>query len=973
MVLEKIEAYELLQEKEIKGIASTGYVFRHKKSGARVLYIENNDSNKVFTIGFRTPPKDSTGLPHILEHSVLCGSKKYPAKDPFVELVKGSLNTFLNAMTYPDKTVYPVASQNDKDFQNLMNVYLDAVFYPKIYEREEIFRQEGWSYKLEKEEDALQYNGVVYNEMKGAFSSPEGVLDRRIVNALFPDTTYANESGGDPEEIPNLTYEEFLDFHRAYYHPSNSYIYLYGDLDIEEKLKFIDEEYLNDFEYKKIDSEIQMQEPFKEIQDKEFPYSISQEESMKDNTYLSYNRVVGTNLDKELYLAFQVLDYVLLSSPGAILKKNLIEAGIGKDILGGYDNGVLQPFFSVVAKGANKEDEKRFLEVIENTLAELVENKIELKALEAGINYQEFQYREADFGGYPKGLIYGLEVFDSWLYDDQSVFTHLDALDTFAFLREKIGTDYYENLIQKYLIDNTHGVNVRVIPEQGRTTILEKELEESLRLYKESLGKEELEELVLKTKRLEEYQNEEEALEDIEKIPLLKREDLTKKPQLIANEKMELNGVPLLFHEINTNGIGYLNFIFDTNGIGEEDLPYLGLLQGILGLVDTKNYTYGELSNEINVHTGGVGTHLDTYVNVNDPVNSGFKATFEVKTKALYDKLEVSFDMVKEILLHSNLEDEKRIKEIISMSTSRLLMKFQQAGHSTAVSRASSYSSVIGKYKELTSGIDYYQFLAALLEDYDNRKEEMVSKLRKILVHVFRKENLLISFTAEREGLEGIHKKLPEFTDLLFVDERKMEAFQPVLEKKNEGFKSATKVQYAAQCGNFMKVGESYKGTLQILKVILGYDYLWQNIRVKGGAYGAMCGFNRIGEGFLTSYRDPNLKETYEVYQNTVDYIKNFQASDRELTKYIIGTMSNLDQPMTPATKGERSKNLYLSNISYEMLVKEREDVLGATVEEIRELYKVVEAVLAAKQICCIGSEEKITENKELFNEVKGF
>ena len=434
----KLQAYELIQERDLSGIKAKGTLLRHKKSGARIALIENDDDNKVFSIAFRTPPKDSTGLPHILEHSVLCGSKEFPAKDPFVELVKGSLNTFLNAMTYPDKTVYPIASCNDQDFQNLMHVYMDAVFYPNIYESDKTFRQEGWSYELEDPDGELKYNGVVYNEMKGAFSSPDGVLDRMILNSLFPDTSYSNESGGDPDAIPSLTYEDFLNFHRKYYHPSNSYIYLYGDMDMEEKLQWLDEKYLSRFEKAEIDSEIRLQKPFDEPVEWKRYYSIAANESEEMNTYLSYNKVIGTSLDEKLYLAFSILDYALLSAPGAPLKKALTDAGIGHDILGSYDNGIYQPTFSVIAKNAEESQKEEFVRVIESTLEKIVKEGIDPDALTAGINYHEFRYREADFGSYPKGLMYGLQMFDSWLYDEESPFLHIEALDTFAFFKEQI-------------------------------------------------------------------------------------------------------------------------------------------------------------------------------------------------------------------------------------------------------------------------------------------------------------------------------------------------------------------------------------------------------------------------------------------------------------------------------------------------------------------------------------------------------
>ena len=572
MSVKDLTTYEVLKDEDLKGIKAKGKLLKHKKSGARVLLVENDDNNKVFSIAFRTPPSDSTGVPHIMEHSVLCGSKNFPAKDPFVELVKGSLNTFLNAMTYPDKTVYPVASCNDKDFQNLMHVYMDAVLYPNIYNHDKTFRQEGWSYKLDEKDGELSYNGVVYNEMKGAFSSPEGVLDRVVLNTLFPDNCYANESGGDPEVIPQLTYEQFLDFHRTYYHPSNSYIYLYGDMDMEEKLRWLDEEYLCHYDKKDVNSEIHLQKPFDEVQEKTFEYSIASDESTEENTFLSYNKVIGTTLDRELYQAFEILDYALLSAPGAPLKKALTDAGIGKDIMGSYDNGVYQPIFSVVAKNAEESQKDEFVKVIEDVLRDQVKNGINQKALLAGINYNEFRYREADFGNYPKGLMYGLQVMDSWLYDENQPFIHIEALETFEFLKNKVGTGYYEELIQKYLLDNTHGAIVVVRPEQGRTARLDAQLQDKLQKYKESLSNAEVEKLVADTKALEEYQSEPEAIENLEKIPVLRREDISREIAPFFNEEMKLADVPVVYHEIETNGIGYVNVMFDLSGVSAEEL-----------------------------------------------------------------------------------------------------------------------------------------------------------------------------------------------------------------------------------------------------------------------------------------------------------------------------------------------------------------------------------------------------------------
>lgn len=974
MSIKDLCAYELQKEEDLKGIKAKGYLLRHRKSGARIVYIENDDNNKVFSIGFRTPPSDSTGVPHIMEHSVLCGSKNFPAKDPFVELVKGSLNTFLNAMTYPDKTVYPVASCNDKDFQNLMHVYMDAVFYPNIYEHEEIFRQEGWSYQLDSAEDKLKYNGVVYNEMKGAFSSPEGVLDRVILNALFPDTSYANESGGDPEVIPELTYEEFLDFHRKYYHPSNSYIYLYGDMDAEEKLNWLDQEYLGKYDREPVDSTIRFQEPFAEIQEKVIPYSIASEESEEDNTYLSYNKVVGTSLDKELYLAFQILDYALLSAPGAPLKKALTDAGIGKDIMGSYDNGIYQPIFSVIAKNANAEQKEEFIKVIEDVLKASVKNGIDTKAIEAGINYHEFRYREADFGNYPKGLMYGLQMMDSWLYDDEKPFIHIEALDTFEFLKKQIGTGYYEALIQNYLLDNPHGAIVIVTPEKGRTARMEAELEEKLQEYKASLTAEEIETFVQKTHALEDYQSEPESEENLEKIPVLKREDISREIEPIINEELTLAGVPVIFHEIETNGIGYVDVLFDMSSVEEEDLPYVGILQSVLGIIDTKHYDYGTLFNEINVNTGGIGTSLELYNDVTNIREKAFKATFEIKGKALYGKLPVAFDMMREILMESKLDDGKRIREILAMLKSRLLMKFQSSGHVTAVLRAQSYASPAAKLKDMTNGIAFYETVSYLEEHFEEEKEKLSEKLIDLSKKLFRGDNMMLSYTAAKEGLEDLEAMVEKLKNSLHTQVSEEESRCVIhCEKKNEGFKTASKVQYVAKAGNFIDQGVAYTGALQILKVIMSYDYLWQNIRVKGGAYGCMSNFNRIGEGYFVSYRDPNLKRTLDVYDGVVDYLKNFTVSERDMTKYIIGTMSGIDQPMTPASKGDRSMNLYMNKVSAEMIREERNQILDAGQDDIRALYKVAEAVLRADQMCVIGGEDKIEEEKELFKTLTSF
>lgn len=956
--------YELLIEDDIADINSKGYLLRHKKSGARIMVIANDDENKVFHIAFRTPPKDSTGVAHILEHSVLCGSEKFPSKDPFVELVKGSLNTFLNAMTYPDKTMYPVASCNDQDFRNLMHVYMDAVFHTNIYNKEEIFRQEGWNYHLESPEDELTYNGVVYNEMKGAFSSPDDVLDREILNSLFPDTPYGNESGGDPAFIPDLTYQDFLEFHRKYYHPSNSYIYLYGNADMEERLKWLDEEYLEKYDAIQVDSAIPMQKPFERPVEIKKKYSISNTEEEKDNTFLSYNVAIKTSLDVQLANAFSVIEYALLTAPGAPLKQALLDAKIGKDIQGSYDSGVYQPIFSVVAKNSNTDSKDRFLEIIQDVLKQTVKDGIDKKALLAGINNMEFKFREADYGTYPKGLMYGIDAMDSWLYDDAAPFDYLKQLDIFKFLKDQTETDYFEKLIQEYLLDNTHASVVIVEPQKGLTAIIEQDIKKKLKEYKESLSPEEIQELTDKTEKLRLFQETPSTKEELEAIPVLEASDIKREAGKFYNEEHFLGDTIVLHHNMYTNGIGYLKLLFDTKYVPLEYIPYLGILKAVLGMVDTQHFSYGELFNEINIHSGGIYPGIEMFV---ADKQGGCRTMFEIKAKILYEKLDFAFDMIEEMIFTSKIEDEKRLYEIIAEIKSRVSVRLNSAGHSTAAIRSMSYFSQTSAFNDAVSGIRFYKLVESLEVHFDEKKEELIRILKELMKMIFRKDTLLGSYTADDAGFAPLLERLSVLKEKLFEETGVTPHGKLETEQKNEGFQTSSKIQYVARAGNFVQAGLKYTGVLKILKVVLSYEYLWVNIRVKGGAYGCMSGFGKTGDSYFVSYRDPNLRKTNEVYEGVVDYVRNFTVADRDMTKYIIGTISEMDTPLNPSAKGSRSLGAYISNMTEEDLQKERDEVLNATQEDVRALWKIMEAIVAADNICVIGNEEKLAEEKDMF------
>ena len=969
MTIHDLAEYEILDEHRVEDVQSDGFILRHKKSGARIAILSNNDDNKVFYIGFRTPPEDETGVPHIIEHTTLCGSKKFPVKDPFIELAKGSLNTFLNAMTYPDKTVYPVASCNDQDFKNLMDVYLDAVFNPNITKYEEIFKQEGWHYELTGKDDELKINGVVYNEMKGAYSSPDEVLSSQIYRSLFPDNTYSKDSGGNPEYIPKLTYEAYLDFYHKYYHPSNSYIYLYGDMDVVERLEWLDKEYLSLYDYKKVNSEINKQPAFDKIKNVEAQYSITMDDSQENKTYLSYNRVVGDTLDEMLYQAFDVLDYALVSSPGAPVKQALIDAGIGDDVYGSYDAGILQPVFSFVAKNANASQADEFESIIENTLKEVVKTGINKEALLAGINSSEFKFREADFGQFPKGLLFGLNCLDSWLFDDMKPFIHLECLGTFAKLRKAVDTDYFEKLIQEYLLDNTHGSSVTVKPKRGLGNEREEALAKELSDYKASLSDEEIKKLIEDTEHLKKYQEEPSSDEDLRKLPMLTRADMKKNAMPFSNIEDELLDVKVVRHDIESNGIDYISFLFDAGDFAQSELGYLGFFTNALGLVSTEKYSYTDLANATNIYTGGISTGTASHPDIKDRNNFVFK--FEVKLKVLEKNLDKALELMEQMLLTSDFTDTKRLGELVAQIKARLQANLSSSGHLVAAMRSMSSFSRYALYQDELKGIAFYRSICRIEKELSESPKSVSDKLAAIAKKLFARNRMLISFTGNNEAYgnakPSLEKVIAGFDKMSAVGNQAEVHFNTA----KEAFIDASQIQYVAKTGDFICEGYEYTGALRLLRIILSYDYLWINVRVKGGAYGCMNTFLRSGESYFVSYRDPNLSDTLDVYDRIPEYIKSFSPDERDMTKYIIGTFSALDTPMNPEAKGSRSLSAYLEGITYEQIQKERNEILNAQPEDIRRLADLVEAVLKKDSICVIGNENMIKESAGLFENVE--
>ncbi len=958
-----ITGYSLLKEEKLSDVQGTGLYFKHIKSGARVCVIKNNDENKVFYIAFRTPPTDSTGVAHIIEHTVLCGSDKFPVKDPFMELAKGSLNTFLNAFTYPDKTCYPVASCNDKDFANLMDVYLNAVFHPNIYKKQEIFKQEGWHYELENEEDEIKYNGIVYSEMKGAYSSPDDRFDRLSIRSIFPDNEYGVDSGGDPEVIPTLTYENYLDFHRRYYHPVNSYIYIYGDVDVEERLKWLDENYLSEYDRIEIDSSVKIQKEFGEIKECSEFYSVDEPDDK--GVFYSLNVFAGDTEDLVEGISFEVLDYVLCSAPGAPVKQALLDAGIGDDVIAYYNGDTYQPSFTIGVRNAKPGQEKLFKKTVMDALRKCAKDGLKEESLRAAVNTQEFRYREADFGRLPKGLMYGMTCLSTWLYNDDMPFNMLHMNEAYSEIKSKIGTRWFEELIEKYLINSKHGSLLTLSPKVGMNNEVEKKTAKKLADLKASMTKDEIKKLIEDTKALKKYQGEESTQEELETIPLLSLSDISKESRDYRFEEVFKDAGTVVFEDYDTNGVCYVNALFETSGIKREDVGYVGLLSDCISLVDTKSHTYQTLNDEINIYTGGIGTGVDSYSRIGE--NELSLPCLSLDTKMFVPEAGRALGFLEEIVTESLFTDKKRIRELLFMIRANIEGYMQYSGTTVASGRTESYFSKAACYLEATDGVDFYDFICNLTDNYEKMSDEICRKLKETSDIIFKRGNCIINVTCNREGLNECEEPIRKFLQKLPEGKaQKILDFTP--SRKNEGLKTSGQVLYNVAAGNIYSEGFEYTGALEVLKSMVSYGYLWNEIRVKGGAYGTSLGANLIsGRLTLSSYRDPNLKKTFEVFENLVGYLETFDADEREMTKAKIGVFGNLDAPLTPRQLGKRSFNAYMLGMKKSIIQKIRDEVFTCSIEDIRNTAKIVRSVLNQNYHCTLGSATEIDKNKDFY------
>ena len=971
--------YTLISKEEVPDCRGTGYLLKHKKSGARVAVISNSDPNKSFCITFRTPPKDDTGVAHILEHSVLCGSRKFRPKDPFMEMAKGSLNTYLNALTYPDKTCYPVASCNAQDFANLMDVYLDAVFYPAIYEHREIFMQEGWHYELEDAESDLELNGIVYSEMKGVFSSPEERLARRTMRELFPDNAYYYESGGDPAAIPNLTYEDFLEFHKKYYHPSNSYISLYGDLDVTERLEFLDREYLSAFDATLPAPCMTLQPPIGERFSEGF-YPLAEGDPEEDAAFINWAFMLANSGEVKTNTALGLICQVLFDITGAPVKEALVKKGLGKEISFITEDEMIQPFGTLSIRNIDAAKLPEVKQTVIDTISRVAREGLNKRSLQSALTRMEFAFCEEDFGSMPKGLIYIFRSLSTWLYDEKAAFSGLIVRSLFDELRTLIDTDYYENLVREYMLDCKSSVWCVQKPKKGLDREEDAALTEELRKYKESLTQEEIERVVRTTESLKEYQQTPSTPEELLTVPMLRREDIERTGFLPLNEEFEVRGVPAILHETETNGIFYIDALFEVNGIKAEEAPYLGLMLRLLGNLDTKNFTYLELDNESGIHTGGIGASISTYtVSGTDD----YRPLFAMSGKAFAREASTLMSLISEVFLDTDFSSLSRVREVVGECITNMRGIFASSGHRVAMTAARAAVSSSDAFTSAISGRKYYELLCKLESATDEELRDAIETGRKALGMIIRKSGLTFNITATREIFDGLDEALGSYIDRIEGFGREHGATGEGRDPQGRGpryeigsrqiaYKNAGDVNYVALAGIHECPSPEEAGHFCILASILSNEYLWNNIRVLGGAYG--CGFSfrrQCGSIAFYSYRDPSIGETLETYKGAPDYIESFDVDEREMTKFIIGTIGILDTPMTPDMKGRFSISCYMSGVDGEWVQKRREAILDATCEDIRKLGKYVREVTELGNICVVGSEGDIEAEGSLFSEVK--
>jgi len=959
-----MSGFSLVEKRFVKEVDADCFLYRHNASGARLLKIANDDINKTFCISFKTITESDAGTPHILEHSVLNGSKNFPVKSPFDILSKGSLNTFLNAMTGSDITLYPVSSMNDKDFQTLMHIYLDAVFNPLIYDDPRILDQEGWHHDLENTAAPVTYKGVVYNEMKGAFSSPTREWGYLVDKQLFPDTPYRFSSGGYPDSIPTLTHDDFLNFHRKYYHPSNSYIFLYGDGDIETELAFIDQNYLS--KYSKPDQlvDLPLQKPFDLMRTSSGVYPATEGSDSTGQSYLSLSFVAGLSVDQQLGMGLSLLAQVLFNNESAPVRLALQEAGIGKDV-GARIDDLRQNVFHVRVQNANPDEAEAFKTIVQNTLQKIVADGIDPQALAGALNRMEFQLRE---GNTPqKGLSYNSQALGSWFWGDEP-FSGLEYEKPLASLKASLPKAYLENLVSQYFLKNQHALLFTLNPEPGLEKVNSLRVEQELENYKSSLSKTDVQQLADHTQELVDYQKSEDSPEALASIPLLDLADIETSIDWYEVSEHSTGRIPYLHYDAFTNDISYLRFFFDLRVLREEQLPYASLLAILLGSVGTESYTFGELDNALDTHLGGFSTYISSYLENQD--DGKIIPKFVVSAKTLTAQQSHAFELAQEILLTTQLTDTERLEDVLTRHQSRLSASVKRDGLGYARKRLFSYSTQDGMFDELMGGLEYYWFITDLVENFEQKKQTVVTELQNVSKALFTRGNLLGSITVSEQERKAYKKDLKRFSKSLKKEPLEYQDWNLHSTLKNEGLMAASKVQYVLQGTDYKALGYQWDGKIMVLNQIISREWLKNQVRVIGGAYGGFARFSPSGQVYFGSYRDPNLTSTLKNYANTPTFLHTLDIDENEMTRFIIGTISGLDRPLTPSQKGNVAVSRYFHKTTAGQLQKDRDAVLSTSLADIKAYEEMVSTILENSKICVYGNEEIIKENESLFDKL---
>lgn len=957
-----IHGFELVREEYIPELNTMAFLYEHIKTGAELLSLKNNDENKVFGITFRTPPADSTGLPHILEHSVLCGSRKYPVKEPFVELLKGSLHTFLNAITYPDKTCYPVASQNLKDFYNLTDVYLDAVFHPRLTPF--IFQQEGWHYEMDKEDNPLKIKGVVFNEMKGAYSSPDTLINEYSMRSLFPDNAYGLDSGGDPRHIPNLTFEQFMEFHARYYHPSNARIFFYGDDDTEQSLAIVDG-YLKEYDRIEIESGISLQSAFKGPKQMIRSFAAGEDSGRPPKGMITLNWLLPETSQKELNLAMHILVYILLGMPGSSLRKALIESQLGEDLVGeGLESELRQMYFSIGLKGIDMDNADSIHDLIINTLKELHEKGIDFETIKAALNTVEFRLRENNTGAYPRGLSLMLRAMTTWLHGEDP-FSLIAFESPLNIIKSRLADNkrFFEDMINKYIINNPHMTCLILKPDISLLA-KEKDAEEKrLEKARNAMSTRDIRAVIDNTKALKEAQERPDTPEALATIPMLKLDDIEKKNRVTPLETIDERGTSILYHDLSTNRIAYLDIGFNLRNLPQKYLPYIHLFGRSLFEIGTHRYDYVAVSQRISSKTGGIysTTHIS---DVKDSRESS--SWLFIRGKAMLDRTNDMLDIIRDVLLSVRLDNRERFRQMALESKARKEQELATSGHRIVNMRLRSHFSKADRVSEEISGLRYLFFLRDLITKIDLDWPSVLNDLTEIHRILINRKSMIVNATLDSKGWLSLLPQIKEFIDSLPLSDIRPQEW-PMEELPGfEGLTIPSQVNYVGKGVNLFRAGYRFHGSAHVICRFLRNSWLWDRVRVQGGAYGSFCLFNNLsGTLSMVSYRDPNIMKTIDIFDQSAKYLRDIDLSDDELTKGIIGAIGDMDAYKLPDAKGYSSMARQLAGVTDEDRQKIRDEVLGTTKDDFKRFADVLDSMKTEGIIKVLGSAKALKEINE--------